>query len=121
MAFLRYAVTPMHLACLQKEQSFTSHPKQSMLSDRDTQHMRQQLFPKRRLVGLGADLSVAVIEKDSDEKAEEGECDEEEADDKMDVMSMDDEAGAAEAGDEEAEDDAAIEGSIVGTCRYIHV
>lgn len=37
----------------------------------------------------------------------------------MGVISTDDEAGVVEA--VEAEDDAGIEGSIVGTYRYMHV
>lgn len=119
----------MHQACLQKEQSFTSHPTQSVLSDRDSPHMRQQLLsaespPRVDSVVwvLISVVAVAFIEEDSDEKAEDDDCDdEEEADDKMGVLSMDDEAGVVEAGDEEAEDDAGIEGSIVGTYRYMHV
>lgn len=129
MAYLRYAVTPMHLACLQKEQSFTSHPTQSVLSDKDSPHMRQQLLsaespPRVDSVVwvLICVVAVAFIEEDSDEEAEDDDCDdEEEADDKMGVLSMDDEAGVVDAGDEEAEDDAGIEGPIVGTYKYVHV
>lgn len=65
-------------------------------------------------------VAVTFIKEDSDDKAEDVECDdEEEAADKMGVSSTDDEAGVVEA--VEAEDDAGIEGSIVGTYRYMHV
>lgn len=128
-AFLRQAVTPMHQACLQKEQSFTSHPTQSVLSDKDSPHMRQQLLsaespPRVDSVVwvLISAVAVTFIKEDSDDKAEDVECDdEEEAADKMGVSSTDDEAGVVEAIEAEAEDDAGIEGSIVGTYRYMHV
>lgn len=67
-------------------------------------------------------VAVTFIKEDSDDKAEDVECDdEEEAADKMGVSSTDDEAGVVEAIEAEAEDDAGIEGSIVGTYRYMHV
>lgn len=119
----------MHQACLQKEQSFTSHPTQSVLSDKDSPHMRQQLLsaespPRVDSVVwvLISAVAVTFIEEDSDDKAEDVESDdEEEAADKMGVISTDDEAGVVEAVEAEAEDDAGIEGSIVGTYRYMHV
>lgn len=65
-------------------------------------------------------VAVTFIKEDSDDKAEDVECDdEEEAANKMGVIFTDDEAGVVEA--VEAEDDAGIEGSIVGTYRYMHV
>lgn len=125
-AFLRIAVTPMHQACLQKERSFTSHPTQSVLSLKDSPHMRQQLLsadsPSRAdsvIWMLISVVAVAFIEEDIDEKAEYGECDdEEEADDKMGVIAR---VWVVEAVDEEEEDDTGIEASIVGTYSYIHV
>lgn len=125
-AFLRIAVTPMHQACLQKERSFTSHPTQSVLSLKDSPHMRQQLLsadsPSRAdsvIWMLISVVAVAFIEEDIDEKAEYGEYDdEEEADDKMGVIAR---VWVVEAVDEEEEDDTGIEASIVGTYSYIHV
>lgn len=115
----------MHQACLQKEQSFTLHPTQSVLSDKDSPQMRQQLLsadsPSRLdsvIWMLISVVAVAFIEEDIDEKAEYGECDDEEEDDKMGVMAR---VWVVEAVDEEEEDDTGIEGSIVGTYRYIHV
>lgn len=100
-----------------------------MLSDKDSPHMRQQLLSTEsppRVVSvvwvLISAVAVTFIEEDSDDKAEDVECDdEEEAADKMGVISTDDEAGVVEAVEAEAEDDAGIEGSIVGTYRYMHV
>lgn len=125
-AFLRIAVTPMHQACLQKERSFTSHPTQSVLSLKDSPHMRQQLLsadsPSRAdsvIWMLISVVAVAFIEEDIDEKAEYGEYDdEEEADDKMGVIAR---VWVVEAVDEEEEDDTGIEASIVGTYSYTHV
>lgn len=91
----------MHQTCLQKEQSFTSHLTQSVPSDKDPLHMRQQLLstespPRVDSVVwvLISAVAVTFIKEDSDDKAEDVECDdEEEAADRMGVISTDDEAG----------------------------
>lgn len=89
-AFLRIAVTPMHMAPERAVFYFAPDPKCAL----PQRHMRQQLLsadsPSRvdsviwMLISV---VAVAFIEEDIDEKAEYGECDdEEEADDKMGVM-----------------------------------
>ncbi|XP_062590246.1 uncharacterized protein LOC134251841 [Saccostrea cucullata] len=106
IAFFRNAVTPMHQACLQKEQSFTSQPTHSLLSDRDSPQIRQQDSSAESPPRVDSVVWVLTSLKVGDE-ADVG-CAEE-------VEGEDGKVGDAGA-DEEAEGDAQdIEVSIVGT------